>query len=123
MPILLALSSCDSKPPAPTKRLLFPMLAARQDDIDSLRLRGAGNAALVTIARKNRTWRVAERGDWPADAARISQYLFLLSQAHGAEAKTVDPKLFARLGVEPIARADATGIELQLSGAGENGIT
>ncbi|MEO7251270.1 MAG: DUF4340 domain-containing protein, partial [Arenimonas sp.] len=68
-----------------------------------------------------RVWRVAERGDWPADAGRISQYLFLLSQAHGAEAKTADPGLFARLGVEPIARADATGSELQLSGIGMRG--
>lgn len=118
MATVLALSGCNREPPPQSKQLLFPTLAARQDEIDSLRLRGAGNAALVTILRKDHVWRVAERGDWPADAGHISQYLFLLSQAHGVEAKTADSRLFARLGVEPIARADAAGSELQLSGAG-----
>lgn len=103
------------------KVLLFPTLADRQDQLETLQLRGAGNANLVTLSKNNGIWRVAERADWPADPGRISQYLFVLSQTHREEAKTANPALYSRLGVEPIAAANATGSELKLEGRGLSG--
>ena len=123
LPLLAALAlsgGCKRAEPATGKVLLFPTLAERQGELDTLQLRGAGNAVLVTLAKKNGVWRVVERADWPADAGRVSQYLFVLSQAHRVEAKTANPKLYSRLGVEPIAGADAVGTELKLSGAGDS---
>ena len=117
---MLALcAGCGREAPEPGKVLLFPELQARQDELERLRLRGAGNAVLVTLEKKQGLWCVAERMDWPADAVRVSQYLFVLSQTHRVEAKTENPKLYAQLGVEPIAGADATSSELELSGAGK----
>lgn len=107
---------CKRSGTAPEKVLLFPGLAEHQGELDRLQLRGAGNAVLVTLASKDGRWRVAERGDWPADEGRLSQYLFVLSQVHGSEAKTSNPALYARLGVEPVSSAAATGTELSLSG-------
>jgi len=104
--------------PVDEKASVFPTLAERQDQLDTLQLRGAGNATLVTLRRKEKVWRVAERTDWPADAGRISQYLFVLSQARLAEAKTSNPELYARIGVEPITDEAATSSELTLSGQG-----
>lgn len=112
---LIVGAGCGRSEPTPQKVLLFPALAEHQDELDRLQLRGAGNAVLVTLVRKNGRWRVAERGDWPADEGRLSQYLFVLSQTHLAEAKTSNPDLYVRLGVEPISSADATGTELTLS--------
>ena len=113
---LIVGAGCGRSEPTPQKVLMFPALAEHQDQLDRLQLRGAGNAALVTLVRKDGGWRVAERGNWPADEGRLSQYLFVLSQTHLAEAKTSNPALYARLGVEPISSADAKGTELTLSG-------
>lgn len=83
-----------------------------------IRLRGAGNKPLVTLARRAGTWRVEERAGWAADPGVLSQYIFVLSQARRTEAKTANPALYPRLGVEPISGATATGTELELSGGG-----
>ncbi len=119
--VLIGLAAgCDRTEPGPDRSLLFPTLAQRQDQLDTLRLRGAGNEPLVSLVKQGGSWRVAERTDWPADAGRISQYLFVLSQARRIEEKTANPKLYARIGVEPVTDAGAAGTELELSGAGES---
>jgi len=119
--LLLALvvcAGCNRAEPVPAKPLLIPGLAERQDGLQRMQLRGVGNVALVTLDRKDGHWRVAERANWPADEGRISQYLFVLSQTHRAEAKTDNPALYSRLGVEPVTSPGATGSELELSGGG-----
>lgn len=103
----------DQAPP-----LLFPALGADQDKLHTLTLRGAGGVELVRLSRKDGAWRVAQRDGWPADEGRISQTLFLLSQVRGSEAKTSNPSLYAKLGVEPVSLANAGGVELNLQGAG-----
>lgn len=114
----LVLAACGSEATSTEKARIFPGLDKAQANVASLQLRGAGNRALVTLERRDGSWRVSERAGWPADAGRISQYLFVLSQARRMEAKTSDPKLYARLGVEPISAVDAKGLELTLSGTG-----
>jgi len=117
--LALALGSgCERDQPESAKALLFPTLSERQVDLDRVQLTGAGNVALVTLSKKSSAWRVAERQDWPADEGRLSQYLFVLSQTHRIDAKTANPKLYPRLGVEPVSGAAATGTELSLSGPG-----
>lgn len=122
MPLLALLAvagGCTRSAEQPGEKLrVIPTLAERQDQLDTLQLRGAGEATLVTLRKMENVWRVAERTDWPADAGRISQYLFVLSQARLAEAKTANPELYARIGVEPITDDTATGSELTLSGKG-----
>ena len=112
----LALGACGGDTTSAGKTKLFPSLDKAQADVELLQLRGARNRALVTLERRDGTWRVAQRGGWPADAGRISQYLFVLSQARRMQAKTSDPGLYARLGVEPVNVVDAKSVELTLSG-------
>ncbi|OGT56949.1 MAG: hypothetical protein A3E01_12685 [Gammaproteobacteria bacterium RIFCSPHIGHO2_12_FULL_63_22] len=114
----LATVACGGDVANTEKALLLPGLDKTQGDVDSILLHGAGNRSLVSLQRQGGTWRVAERNNWPADAGRISQYLFVLSQARRMEAKTADPKLYSRLGVEPIDSVEAKGAELTLSGKG-----
>jgi hypothetical protein len=114
----LALGACGGDTASTEKPRLLPGLDKSQASVDAIQLRGAGNRALVSLERRDGVWRVAERNHWPADAGRISQYLFVLSQARRMEAKTADPKLYSRLGVEPVSAAEAKGGELALSGKG-----
>lgn len=97
---------------------LLPQLAARQDQVERLRLRGAGGRVLVSLHRERGEWRLAERADASADAARIAQYLLLLAQARRIEPKTGSPAMYPRLGVEDVADVDAGGHELELAGRG-----
>ena len=99
--LLLALTvgaGCKRSEPAPAKALLFPELAERQDELQNVQLRGAGNKALVTLVRKAGRWRVAERDDWPADAGRLSQYLFVLSQTRRRRAEDRQPQALLPAG-------------------------
>ena len=114
----LVLGACGGETASTEKARILPGLSEVQAGVNAIQLRGAGNRALVSLARRDGAWRVAERNGWPADAGRISQYLFVLSQARRMEAKTSDPKLYSRLGVEPVVALDATGLELTLSGKG-----
>jgi hypothetical protein len=99
--------------------LIFPDLAQRQDSIDGIRVFGAGNALLVSMKKQAGIWRVLERNGWPADAGKVGEMLFLLSQARLQEAKTADPSLYARIGVESLADHWAQGLELRLDGGGK----
>jgi hypothetical protein len=99
--------------------LIFPDLTQRQDNIDSIRVLGAGNATLVALKKQAGVWRVLERNGWPADAGKVSQTLFLLAQARLQEAKTADPALYRKIGVESLADRWAQGTEVRLEGGGK----
>ena len=97
---------------------IVPGLAASQDRIDRLVLRGAGKRVLVRLERIDGEWRVHERGGARADAARIAQYLLRLAQARSVENKTGSPALYPRIGVEDVSAPEAGGHELELAGQG-----
>src|SRR6478735_960400 len=84
----LLAGGCSKPAPAPQAGgPLLPALAMRQDQVERLQLRGAGGKTLVTLRRVGGEWRLSERADWPADGARIGQYLAQLAQARRVEAK------------------------------------
>jgi hypothetical protein len=99
--------------------LIFPDLAQRQDNVDSIRVLSAGNATLVALKKQAGVWRVLERNGWPADAGKVSQTLFLLAQTRLQEAKTADPALYSKIGVESLSGRWAQGTELRLDGGGK----
>jgi hypothetical protein len=117
--VLVLLAGCEKSPSEPAaKPLVLPGLAARIDRIDEVRLRGAGNHVLVTLRKRDGVWRVLERGDWPALPGLVDTALFALSRAHLSDARTDQPRLYRKLGVEDVSAADAQGLELLLSGGG-----
>lgn len=97
----------------------LPGFAARIVKLERIEVRGAGNAALVTLQREGGRWQVLERAGWPANEREISRALFRLGEAKRVEAKTDNPALHARLGVEDIAAPEAKGAELRFTGGGE----
>lgn len=77
------------------------------DQVNRLQLRSFGQSA--TLLRDESGWVVEERGQFPADFAKLSTFLRNLSKATHLERKTSRPDNFALLGV--------TGIEFEESKA------
>lgn len=99
--------------------LLLPDLAARINAVDQVRLVGAGGVAIATLRRSGEAWTLDERGGYPVDSARLRTLLLSLAEAQRVEAKTANPALHARLGVEDVDAADAHGVQVEISGGGD----
>ena len=84
--------------------------------VDGITLVGAGDTVLVSLRIEDGRWVVSERANYPADFGKIRRLLLDLSQARRIEAKTQIAANFARLGVEDVSAADATGVRIDLSG-------
>jgi len=113
---LLAGGCKPAAPPAEAAGPLLPALASRQDHVDAIEVRGAGDQVLVSLHRAGDEWQLAQRDDWPADGARIGAFLQRLAQARRVEAKTDRPVMYPRIGVEAVSDPNAGGTELRISG-------
>jgi len=99
--------------------LVLPEVAQRIEALDRLEVRGAGDVLLVALEKTDGRWRMPDRLDWPANQREVSRALFRLASARRLEAKTANPALHSRLGVEAVSAPDAKGTELRLIGGGE----
>ena len=96
--------------------LFVPGLADRLEDITAIEVTGAGDARLVRIERAGEQWVVAEQDGYPADTGPVTGLLIALAEARILEEKTADPAFHSRLGVEAVDSAEATGLEVALTG-------
>lgn len=94
----------------------LPGLAEGINDVTVLRLVGAEEKPIVTLRRGDAGWTVEEKDNYPADVAKVREYLLKLSQATLVEPKTANPELHAKLGVEDLAGKEAKGARLELEG-------
>jgi len=79
-----------------------------------------GHETLVTLERSEGGWSVLERNRYPADLRKIRHALLSLAETRVLEAKTANPELYDRLGVEPIEDPNASGITVTLLGVEPN---
>ncbi len=98
---------------APSAKLL-PGLYETLDTVTAVRIIGAGDAVLATLERKDGGWGLAEKGGYRVEVARLRDLLDALASARTVEAKTVNPALHSRLGVEDTAGADARGVKVEI---------
>lgn len=113
-----ALGQRAGEAPASTGEAL-PGFAARIEALERVEVRGAGDSLLVSLMRRGDGWEVEQYPGWPANQREISRALFRLGEARRIEAKTDNPALHPRLGVEDVSRAEAKGAELRFEGGGE----
>ena len=92
------------------KHRLLPGLAALVNDIEYVRLIGAGGETIATMNRHGGNWLVAESSDYRADWTVLRQLLSDLAAAEVIERKTSNPELYTRLGVEDVGGPDAAGV-------------
>jgi Domain of unknown function (DUF4340) len=76
----------------------FPALAAKLGDVTSVVVSREGTT--MTLIRDGDSWLVAEKGNYPANAAKISQIVRAMADLTLVEPKTQNPDLYPRLDVE-----------------------
>jgi len=115
--LLAVLGQRQTAPTAPATQAVFlPGLMSTLDKVDSISIVGAGNASIATLERSTDGWTVRERDGYRADLTKVRHTLLSLAEANIVEAKTANPEMYAMLGVEDVADADATGLGLTLGG-------
>jgi hypothetical protein len=102
------------------KTMLLPGLQEQVNDIDWLRIAGAGNEVLATLRREGDEWVVEEAAAYRADWSRLKPLLSGLASARIVEAKTSNPDYYDRLGVEDISAPGAGGYRVEFNA--ESGI-
>jgi hypothetical protein len=76
----------------------FPALAAKLGDVASVTV--SRNGTTMTLIRDGDSWLVAEKGNYPANAPKISQIVRAMADLTLVEPKTQKPDLYPRLEVE-----------------------
>ena len=94
---------------------LIPTLAGELNTVTDLTVRRGSAAPTVTVHEKDGRWTVAERGDYPADVAKLRKLLLALSDAKIVEEKTSNPANFTVIGVEDPSSPAATGAEISVT--------
>jgi len=82
---------------APGERA-FPALAAKLGEVTSVAV--SRNGTTMTLIRDGDSWLVAEKGNYPANAAKISQIVRAMADLTLVEPKTQTAGLYPRLEVE-----------------------
>ena len=95
---------------------LLPELRDHVNDVSSITLTGADDKVLATLKRGADGWKVAEKADYPADMAKVREFLLKLDQATLIEQKTSNEKRYAELGVGDVKDKDAKGVQVDLAG-------
>jgi hypothetical protein len=97
--------------------LLIPDLQDQVNDLDRLRVSGAGGEPIATLLRGDGSWGVEETNGYRADWNQLRTLLADLAQAEVVERKTANPDYYTRLGVEDTSAPDATGVMLEFDSA------
>ena len=84
----------------------FPALAARLGDVASVTVSRDGTT--MTLVRDGDNWLVAEKGNYPANAAKISQIVRAMADLTLVEPKTQNPDLYPRLEIEDPGNGKST---------------
>ncbi len=96
--------------------LLLPQLAGHLNEVSAIKLSTAGQKEIATFKRGDKGWLLANRSNYPADAAKLRELVLKLSDAKTIEAKTKNPDLYSRLGVEDVTAPTAGGVLVALDG-------
>ena len=114
--ILAVVGQRERQPQVQSGEMFLPGLLESLDDIERVELVGRGEETVVTLERDASGWLVLERGRYPADLRKIRHALLSFAETQILEAKTADPALHNRLGVEAITADTAGGIAVRLIG-------
>ena len=102
--------------PAEQTRQLLPGFREQVNDVSTITFTGAEGKVLATLKRGSDGWTVADKGGYPADLAKLREFLLKLADATVLEQKTSNPKRYAELGVSDVKEKDANGVLVTLEG-------
>ena len=90
---------------------LMPDLRSVANEIDEVTVQRAGQGPL-TIRRLDGSWIVPDRGDYPANVDALRTVLQAMTEAAVVEAKTANPALHDRLGVDAPSAVNSTSVQI-----------
>lgn len=117
--ILAMIGQRGQQPQTQSGNMFLPGLLESLDDVRRVEIVGAGEERLATLERNDSGWTVLERGGYPADLTKTRHALLSLAETQILEAKTANPALHDRLGLEAITSDTAGGIAVELIGPAE----
>jgi hypothetical protein len=117
--ILAMIGQRGQQPQTQSGNMFLPGLLESLDDVRRVEIVGAGEERLATLERDDSGWTVLERGGYPADLTKMRHVLLSLAETQILEAKTANPALHDRLGLEAIDSDTAGGVAIQLIGPAE----
>ena len=97
----------------------FPALAAKLGDVASVTV--SRNGTTMTLIRDGDSWLVAEKGNYPANAAKISQIVRAMADLTLVEPKTQKPDLYPRLEVEDPGNGKSALVAVKDKSGGRSG--
>jgi Domain of unknown function (DUF4340) len=101
-----------------TDRTIFQNLPV--NDISQIQIRSG--PASVTLEKKEDEWRVTERGDYPADFAKIRDLIKTLWELKAGQETQIGPSQLGRLKITAPGQGPESGIEIDLKGEKESQI-
>jgi len=104
------------QPETQTGELFLPGLQESLDNLERIEIVGGGSSTVATLERGASGWTVLESGSYPADLTKTRHMLLSLAETQILEAKTANPALHDRLGVEDVAADTAGGVAVRLIG-------
>lgn len=96
---LIVIESTDHESPVDNGTLLLPGFRDHVNEVSSLRVERNGEDPVV-IERHDELWVVTSRDNYPADIGKVREVLLAMADAKTMEAKTTNPELHARLGLD-----------------------
>lgn len=93
---------------------LYPELAARIADVDTVRIRRAGNEVAVELKRDGERWRVQQRDGYPGEVGRIGVLIQDIAELRVLEEKTSVSSNYPELGVEDVSAPSAGGTQVEI---------
>lgn len=93
----------------------FPELSETSKSINHIDFYLPGNTIAISLTQHNDSWFLNQRDNYPADSRKVQKFLTDLASANIYEQKTINPDLYAVLGVEEISKQDAQGILFMLN--------
>ena len=104
-------------------RLLSKDQSQKLSDVRIIMISSATGETVSPSMDDKGVWRLPEKADYPADPAKIRDFLLTLSASRLIEKKTANPDRFAALGLEAgvdVVLLDASGSELKSVTFGKN---
>lgn len=96
-----------------------PLVAGLKDglnEVKQVRIVGAESKPIVTLAKSEAGWTVAEKDGYPADVAKVREMLMRLADAKLIEPKTSVEASYGKLGVEDVAKPESDGALVEIDG-------
>lgn len=114
----LYLSTQRNLPRDPHGTPLLPWLAGEMNTVTAISIRKGAATPAVTVRKQADQWTVKERGDYPADVAKLRKLLLALRDASIVEEKTSNPASYPIIGVEDPSSPGAKGAEVGIVATG-----